>query len=343
MDEKISPLFVIQAEKELISGNPLKSIELCKRGLQFFPDFPIGYLLLAEAYEKLNDLENCNQILNEAYSKFPNNAAIKSALNRRTETGSIIVDEHFEERDFADIQNNNENSEINLIDELEDQIDNELNEEIDSELIEEIDSEISSIQSKLSDINNTISFEANEIIDDNQIRLEGDLSNEISFDTENVNIRQNSSINMNLPFQLNIDLNSLHSEDIDLIPGINFLPFKFDSYSLNDFLDTNEPRITRMLSPTFFNKKESILKDNYFENVVNTISNTPIEEEFIFEEKTYEKEDLNDEVFPTETYARILEKQRKTVQAIEIYKKLIEVKPEKTDEYIEKIKQLQNL
>lgn len=337
MDETISPLFVVQAEKELNSGNPFKSIELCKRGLQFFPDFPIGYILLAEAYEKINDFESSNQVLNEALAKFPNNAAIKSALNRREATGSILVQEKMDNSEIEVSDEIIDKEEIILIEELEElkeQIENELEEE----LIEEIDEELLSITSSINEIETTTEITNNEEINVN-------FQNE--FIEDNINESENNHNNYSKAFKIQsnfaLDLNLLNSKDLDLIPGINFLPFRFDSYNLSDYKDVKDALISKILSFNLSQKTDLIPKETYFESIVNTISNSPKNECDDYDELNYPEELISDEILPTETYAMILEKQNKYSQAIEVYQKLISIKPEKADEYLEKIRNLQNV
>lgn len=334
MDETISPLFVVQAEKELNSGNPLKSIELCKRGLQFFPDFPIGYILLAEAYEKINDFESSNQVLNEALTKFPNNAAIKSALNRREETGSILVQEKIDNSEIEVSDESVDKEEIILIEELEEQIENELEEE----LIEEIDEELLSITSSINQIETTTELTNNEEIN---VNFQNELIEDNFSETEKHQKKTSKAFKIQSNFA--IDLNLLNSQDLDLIPGINFLPFRFDSYNLSDFKDVKEAQISKILSFNLSPKIDLIPNETYFESMVNTISNSPQEECDDYDDLNYSEELIYDEILPTETYAMILEKQNKNSQAIEVYQKLISIKPEKADEYLEKIRNLQNV
>ncbi|MGB9701112.1 MAG: tetratricopeptide repeat protein [Candidatus Kapaibacteriota bacterium] len=337
MDETISPLFVVQAEKELNSGNPLKSIELCKRGLQFFPDFPIGYILLAEAYEKINDFESSNQVLNEALTKFPNNAAIKSALNRREETGSILVQEKMDNSEIEVSDDSVYKEEIILIEELE-ELEEQFENELEEELIEEIDEELLSITSSINEIETTTELTNNDEINVN-------FQNELFEDNFSESEKHHKKTSKAFKIQSNfaIDLNLLNSQDLDLIPGINFLPFRFNSYNLSDYKEVKEAQISKILSFNLSPKTDIIPKETYFESIVNTISNSSQEECDDYDDLNYPEELISDEILPTETYAMILEKQNKNSQAIEVYQKLISIKPEKADEYLEKIRNLQNV
>jgi len=90
--EEISPLFAIQAEKALQSNNPQLAIEICRRGVQFFPDYQIGYILMAEAYEMMGNTAERDKLIQEIHQKFPN-AITTKAIEQKIKTEGTLLKE----------------------------------------------------------------------------------------------------------------------------------------------------------------------------------------------------------------------------------------------------------
>lgn len=90
--EDISPLFAIQAEKALQANNPQLALEICRRGIQFFPDYEIGYVLMAEAYEMMGNHTERDKIIEEIQKKFPNAITTKAIEQKIKSEGSLLKD-----------------------------------------------------------------------------------------------------------------------------------------------------------------------------------------------------------------------------------------------------------
>ncbi len=82
----INPLFAVEAEKLLESGYIQEAINLCNNGVKQYPDYPLGYGMLARSYIESGDYTNASRIINNSLQKFPNNKSllnIKELLKKR--------------------------------------------------------------------------------------------------------------------------------------------------------------------------------------------------------------------------------------------------------------------
>jgi len=87
--KKILPNYVLQVEEMLKEGNVPDAIELCQEGIEAYPTYIVGFLLLAEAYELSNDADSVAIILNGAKEIFANNKTLKMYYNRFKQTGEL--------------------------------------------------------------------------------------------------------------------------------------------------------------------------------------------------------------------------------------------------------------
>ncbi len=394
--EEISPLFAIQAEKALQSNNPQLAIEICRRGVQFFPDYQIGYILMAEAYEMMGNTAERDKLIQEIHQKFPN-AITTKAIEQKIKTEGTLLKE-FEDRQISSSEfelKNEENvsepfysefltpenapSELNEnnfkeeIISLDSNIDKHQLEEIEFSNVDEL---IGEAQSVIEDIEETIQDLEDELIEKNDIELSeeiimsetssvddeeiiqefAEMESEISDLQDFANINQDPSSVVEFsdelieleadesPFENTIEelpylqINSIDFSNIDLIPGINFLPFKFNyeeiilfsqNLTLDKYKETYEiPTMQDIQINENINTKS--VKNNL---ETQTTNNQDIEAEQIDQEN----EDNSDDFIPTETLAMIYERQGKFLQAIEIYQKLMEIHPEKMEHYLNKI------
>jgi tetratricopeptide (TPR) repeat protein len=79
MDE-ITIFFAAEAEEHLENGLITEAIDLCIRGLEKYPDYPLALSVLAKAYKMSNDEYNLNETINNAIAKFPSNKIIQSLI-----------------------------------------------------------------------------------------------------------------------------------------------------------------------------------------------------------------------------------------------------------------------
>lgn len=78
---EISPFFAIDAEQLLDAGLPGQAIELCKLGIEIYPDYPSAYIILAKSYGLLNRYDEANQILENSKDLFPFNRALQKFIS----------------------------------------------------------------------------------------------------------------------------------------------------------------------------------------------------------------------------------------------------------------------
>ncbi|HOV92093.1 MAG TPA: tetratricopeptide repeat protein [Candidatus Kapabacteria bacterium] len=90
MEKDLTPIILVDAEKSLETGNFDKAIELCKRSIEYFPDYYLGYVILIESYESIGDYEEANKIFQTASIKFANNLFFRQIARRRDKYGSLI-------------------------------------------------------------------------------------------------------------------------------------------------------------------------------------------------------------------------------------------------------------
>lgn len=68
--EEITVFFAVDAEQYLISGFPQEAIDLCRRGLEAYPDYSAAYTVLARAYKAMGEDDKAADILDKAAEKF---------------------------------------------------------------------------------------------------------------------------------------------------------------------------------------------------------------------------------------------------------------------------------
>jgi tetratricopeptide (TPR) repeat protein len=91
LKEISNPVFLIEAESALENQNYTRAIELCERGIEYFPDYYLGYVLLIEAYEGIRNFEEADKIFHLATNKFANNILFRQIPRRREKFGSLLI------------------------------------------------------------------------------------------------------------------------------------------------------------------------------------------------------------------------------------------------------------
>jgi len=76
MSTKPAPSFAVTASAMLRQNLPVDAAKLCARGLEYFPNYIVGYLLLSEAYHAMGQQTDALLILQEARSRFPQHAHV---------------------------------------------------------------------------------------------------------------------------------------------------------------------------------------------------------------------------------------------------------------------------
>lgn len=73
---KISPMFALEAEELFENGNHQDAIELCKNGIELYPEYLTGYLTLIDLYLKISDYQSAGNIIQKVKDSFPYNKQI---------------------------------------------------------------------------------------------------------------------------------------------------------------------------------------------------------------------------------------------------------------------------
>lgn len=71
MTKRPAPSFAVTAASMLQKQEAVDAARLCASGLEFYPDYIAGYLLLAKAYAALHQGDDARLILDEAQRRFP--------------------------------------------------------------------------------------------------------------------------------------------------------------------------------------------------------------------------------------------------------------------------------
>lgn len=84
----MSPLFALEAEELLLSGEIAKAIELCEKGLEVYPDYPAALAILAKALEMSGNSEKSQEKIRKARNFFQSNKTAST-----TSTDSLVSNE----------------------------------------------------------------------------------------------------------------------------------------------------------------------------------------------------------------------------------------------------------
>lgn len=369
--EDISPLFAVQAEKALHDNNIQLAIDLCERGLKFFPDYLMGYVLLAEAYQKLGEVAQRDTILEQVKSKFQashytqhieriiSNVENPPEIEYKSDENNIL--ENIDGNSSDDKSNSNasiseqfdgtgNNEEIN-IDELILQTLNENAEEIID--VPEI-TDILDLETPSETIEETADKEIIEHFTINENEENEPKRELIYYDNDVASELVSESV------KLQIDSSTFLAKDLLLIPGIDFIPIRYNYYKVTEFYFNYTMNKNISDSNNISTSWERQL-DNFIEfgesvgnfadsqpHIDSNSNNYEVQEydtnkDVINEIEERTANDYDDEIVPTATLAMIYEKQNKYQEALDIYEKLLLKTPEKADLYRNKIEEITNI
>ncbi len=343
--EDISPLFAVQAEKALQNNNVQLAIDLCERGLKFFPDYLMGYILLAEAYQKIGEEIRRDSILEQVKSKFQashytqhiekiisnveNPPVIESNF---VETLSETSEEILPEDVYTE----------EVITEEEVNIDELAAQGLDANAIEV--TEIEDVAEFM--VEDTVENEASNEIATEEICKPDEFEQDIENEQSDEFIFQNNDANELIATEpeQQINPNLLSANDLQLIPGIDFIPIRFNYYEVlefyHNFISQNISEVQAATELTFQAKLNDSVKLG--DIVQDFVSEYQVDEKLIDEvEET--QQDYENEIVPTATLAMIYEKQKKYQEALDIYEKLLIRTPDKADFYRSKIEEITNI
>jgi tetratricopeptide (TPR) repeat protein len=87
---EISPLFALEAEQLLLAGYVDDALELCKQGIEIYPEYASAYGILAKAFSEIGDMEFAIATISSALERFPLNKSLINIHKEITETEKII-------------------------------------------------------------------------------------------------------------------------------------------------------------------------------------------------------------------------------------------------------------
>lgn len=256
-----TPIFLLEAEKSRENNDFERAIEICKRGIDAFPDYYLGYVLLIEAYESIGNFKEAENVFKSASMRFANNLFFRQIARRREKYGSLIT-----QKGQTPIQSNP------VIPQTE---------------------------------------QRKDIID---------------VDDYNLDIAEFNHYK-------DINLEELSADNIELIPGLDFSPYKTSK--------SNKPIRDLQFFYDFLSEKIPDIHIYAVEKAQATHSNIQNEEK---KTKSSESDNTNDfpNIIPTETLAEIYIRQGKFNEAVSVFEQLIEINPNKSQYYFERIGQLNN-
>lgn len=137
----ISPLFAVEAEELLKAGRAQEAIELCKQGIEAFPNYTIAYGILARAHSAIGDTAVAESVLENAAQHFPRSKTIRKIvdLSHSGDINQILheFEETLEKQSKAKNQSQKKKSKVQKVDKVttpkESDVINELIEDIEYE------------------------------------------------------------------------------------------------------------------------------------------------------------------------------------------------------------------
>jgi tetratricopeptide (TPR) repeat protein len=106
VQNNINYLFACEAQELLEAGLFQETVVLCKAGLKEYPDYPLAYSILSEAYLGLNDFDSAGATISAALERFPIYKSLtllsekisQNIANTPLETISVLSQEYVEKQ-----------------------------------------------------------------------------------------------------------------------------------------------------------------------------------------------------------------------------------------------------
>ncbi|HRP01971.1 MAG TPA: hypothetical protein PLE30_04910 [Candidatus Kapabacteria bacterium] len=345
---EISPLFALEAEQLLLSGFIEEAIELCNKGLEVYPNYPVAQVILAKSYQVLGDKISSDKIISQAKNdnygkvfdtfKYEDNIEI---INNNSD--NAIINSTIPEDIPSEELSNTEVHQNALLQ------NNETNEEY---LLE------NSSQNNLLDTN--INISDGTTLKDSEIREEiDDLLKDILFVTEDKNINKVEQAPLVTPISITnenkvvVKQVEYSNENTKLTPNnssFNVLSknkdYFFQQFDALDRFDEIEQQISNSIkdNPKKNAKKlpiqetlnisssRSVVMGLISTRYINNVRNGGKHEEI--------KSDTINLPIYTETMAKIFVAQGNKEQAKNIYAAIIEREPEKAEYFRDELRKL---
>lgn len=329
----ITPLFAIEAQNLLNDGKVQEAIDLCKEGLIAFPNYAAGEGVLARAYKMIGDESKAEQTLNSAITRNPFNKGLKSIKKQKLKIPDFKIeppkpkspDEIEKEKKLL-----KEAPELEIDEEMK-EFNGDSEEKIEA-INEESDEDVVEIEDEILD---TEEFIDEDLDEDILIEEDEDLlgSEELKSLDENEEVLQ---LDDEADEFLELDV-----EDPDLIPGLikltieNNINFSKEEFEL--IIESNIPDEGNVIELVEAKKKTEV-KDEV-EELAKNLDGAKI----LPSEDSFPKPEIVEEEIITPTIAEILVEQGAYNEAIDAFKSLKKLHPEKEKEFKKRIKEIKKL
>ena len=330
------PSFAVTAIHLLQSNNILEAAQLCASGVEHYPDYIGGYVLLASAYESLGQHHDAQVIREALHTRFPGLPLLKSYIQAQQE--SLV-------EDTPDIE------EPQTFD--EDQVPE----------VEQIAESVSVLEVEPATESEVVCFEepaiepVAEFSEDFIIEAELEVHVELAIEPEPETFEGPSPVTSH-PNVLRLiemapvttDTRIIRSSSVRLIPGLEFTSLRFEGTR-----SRGRREITSLLDPPAFRTfhpirrtarpsetQEPRKKPVTLEELAARLNDARLPRNTGGNDQEISREDfsaMQSPIMITETIARIYMQQGSFELAIEAFKALQKQKPEKTVEFEKLIKE----
>ena len=330
------PSFAVTAIHLLQSNNILEAAQLCASGVEHYPDYIGGYVLLASAYESLGQHHDAQVIREALHTRFPGLPLLKSYIQTKQE--SLV-------EDTPDIE------EPQTFD--EDQVPE----------VEQIAESVSVLEVEPATESEVVCFEepaiepVAEFSEDFIIEAESEVHVELAIEPEPETFEGPSPVTSH-PNVLRLiemapittDTRIIRSSSVRLIPGLEFTSLRFEGTR-----SRGRREITSLLDPPAFRTfhpirrtarpsetQEPRKKPVTLEELAARLNDARLPRNTGGNDQEISREDfsaMQSPIMITETIARIYMQQGSFELAIEAFKALQKQKPEKTVEFEKLIKE----
>ena len=351
----ISPLFAVDAEELLENGQVQEAIDLCLRGLEAYPGYPAGEAILARAYKLSGDEDKANTILEVAIEKNPLNRALETLKKFNLEIENVEKVEKVAR--FS--QSSEEFNFSRNLDSIEENVEFDFaNDELDisdfNDFQEDDTQNSSDVKEDVFDLydDDFSSFE-----DDNEIGQVTEANDDFGLDEDlleneehidEVEIPENpfeyteiqvfSSVEKKIEASDNFEI---AYDNIDLIPGLrnNNYHLQGINFQQEELINVSFNYDFKYFPANHQIKLPSYLKDYEINNLIDKLANAKIGN---IRDNIPEPQLLDFEVedIATETMGEIYYEQGAYNEAIKVFEKLKELKPEKKNLYSIKIDEI---
>lgn len=158
MDE-IEPAFLVEAERLLEEGKIREAAELCTRGLVKYPEYISAYLVLIHALEKMEDIIQMSEVIENAPNVVKFNPTIIELVKKYNINTSKVLEETDTELPLDDLPSEKEDLVKSGDDGLEKEINKAIrNDELNPDLLKKLTTEQNIFEEQELEIKETLTL-----------------------------------------------------------------------------------------------------------------------------------------------------------------------------------------